>query len=302
MRHPKYPAPDPSVTSLIGYVEKYLKKSDADSYILLYYIENCPKFTDKSVIDNEGIWADKSDITEDELKKRKIWKNNKLVTLDNTNIKFINGKPQTPVVIGIRGRGLLGKFGPNHAADPIVTRYNKNTGDLEFVAGLRSDTNPPQWCIPGGMVDEGESVSATLKREFQEEVASTCEQNILDQVFKDGKVIYAGPTYGDPRTTDEAWIETYVVHYHIENDISEKIPLTKQEGENRAVAWISCKTANLYGDHKKFVNMVAANMWYKKFYRVRPNSKGAVKIATCIFTVFAVFIVWALIAYAMSFQ
>lgn len=23
---------------------------------------------------------------------------------------------------GLRGRGLLGRFGPNHAADPIVTR------------------------------------------------------------------------------------------------------------------------------------------------------------------------------------
>ena len=48
--------------------------------------------------------------------------------------------------------------------------------------------------------------------------------------------------------------------------------------------------------------MVAKNMWYKKFYRVRPNSKGAVKIASCILIVFAVFIVWVLIAYAMSFQ
>ena len=24
---------------------------------------------------------------------------------------------------GMIGRGLLGRFGPNHAADPIVTRY-----------------------------------------------------------------------------------------------------------------------------------------------------------------------------------
>ena len=24
---------------------------------------------------------------------------------------------------GMTGRGLLGRFGPNHAADPIVTRY-----------------------------------------------------------------------------------------------------------------------------------------------------------------------------------
>jgi len=24
---------------------------------------------------------------------------------------------------GMRGRGLLGRWGPNHAADPVVTRY-----------------------------------------------------------------------------------------------------------------------------------------------------------------------------------
>ena len=25
---------------------------------------------------------------------------------------------------GMVGRGLLGRWGPNHAADPVVTRYN----------------------------------------------------------------------------------------------------------------------------------------------------------------------------------
>ena len=31
---------------------------------------------------------------------------------------------------GIRGRGVLGKWGPNYAADPIVTRYDPETGKL----------------------------------------------------------------------------------------------------------------------------------------------------------------------------
>ena len=34
---------------------------------------------------------------------------------------------------GMKGRGLLGKWGPNHAADPIVTRYNPDTELLEVV-------------------------------------------------------------------------------------------------------------------------------------------------------------------------
>jgi ADP-ribose pyrophosphatase len=72
---------------------------------------------------------------------------------------------------GLRGRGRLGRWGPNHAADPIVTRWkrirpptanndgvvekmdevevNKDTNKpiLEFVAVLRDDTN--EWAIPG---------------------------------------------------------------------------------------------------------------------------------------------------------
>ena len=71
---------------------------------------------------------------------------------------------------GMIGRGLLGKYGPNHAADPIVMRpVIKQPGKFEFVAIQRADTK--EWAIPGGMVDAGEQISATLKREFMEETA-----------------------------------------------------------------------------------------------------------------------------------
>ena len=105
---------------------------------------------------------------------------------------------------GLAGRGVLGKYvqgiarfaksdlfshrwGPNHAADPIVTRWQREEGGqvvsdtktgkqvdtfrwscssgnvdtfqvqvLEFVAIQRKDTGA--WAIPGGMVDPGEKV------------------------------------------------------------------------------------------------------------------------------------------------
>jgi len=59
---------------------------------------------------------------------------------------------------GLKGRGVLGRWGPNHAADPIVTRWavdergekitKNNKYVLEFVAIQRRDNG--QWAIPGG--------------------------------------------------------------------------------------------------------------------------------------------------------
>lgn len=36
---------------------------------------------------------------------------------------------------GIRGRGLLGRWGPNHAADPIVTRWKRDTNNSKVTNG-----------------------------------------------------------------------------------------------------------------------------------------------------------------------
>ncbi len=72
----------------------------------------------------------------------------------------VHGRPINPVGrTGLTGRGRLGKWGPNHAADPVVTRWKtddkgKKVKDpqtkkfiLQFVAIQRSDTG--EWAIPG---------------------------------------------------------------------------------------------------------------------------------------------------------
>lgn len=42
-----------------------------------------------------------------------------------------NGRPLNPEGrTGLKGRGILGKWGPNHAADPVVTRW-KLTDNLK---------------------------------------------------------------------------------------------------------------------------------------------------------------------------
>jgi len=95
------------------------------------------------------------------------------------NYNVENGRPVNPCGrTGITGRGHLGKWGPNHAADPIVTKWKRSNSEkvihpksgkpvLEFVSIFRKKDH--EWAIPGGMVDPGENISQTLKREFAEE-------------------------------------------------------------------------------------------------------------------------------------
>ena len=47
-----------------------------------------------------------------------------------------------------------------------------------------------EWAIPGGMVDAGETVSATLKREFTEEALGNVSQESLDELWKNGVELY----------------------------------------------------------------------------------------------------------------
>lgn len=41
-------------------------------------------------------------------------------------------RPLNPVGrTGLKGRGLLGRWGPNHAADPIVSRWKRTNGMIQ---------------------------------------------------------------------------------------------------------------------------------------------------------------------------
>lgn len=147
--------------------------------------------------------------------------------------------PRNPVGrTGIRGRGCLGRWGPNHAADPIVTRWKRDDQQekvkhpvtllpiLQFIAIQRRDTK--EWAIPGGMIDPGELVSETLKREFGEETMNSLEANSekkeklktqVAEFFKNGSEIYRGYV-DDPRNTDNSWMETIAYHFHDEDGTS----------------------------------------------------------------------------------
>ncbi|XP_012226821.2 ADP-ribose pyrophosphatase, mitochondrial [Linepithema humile] len=183
------------------------------------------------------------------------------------------GYPLNPVGrTGIVGRGLLGRWGPNHAADPIVTRWKRdNTGAVEvdrhtgkrvlqFVAIQRRDSG--EWAIPGGMIDPGETVSTTLMREFMEEALNFLEkndtereglENSITEFFTKGDEIYKGYV-DDPRNTDNAWMETVAINFHDE-DSSVVGKLALQAGDDACnVRWMDVNhEINLYANHSEFV-------------------------------------------------
>lgn len=147
------------------------------------------------------------------------------------------GRPLNPVGrTGLAGRGLLGKWGPNYAADPIITRFNRETGSIELLAVQRKDNG--QWAIPGGMVDKGEEVSRTLARELREETG-------VELDMARGSLTYRGYV-DDPRNTDHAWMETTARHLHLAADIADRMSLRAGD-DARAVRWLPL-TAQTVGD------------------------------------------------------
>ncbi|XP_058465432.1 ADP-ribose pyrophosphatase, mitochondrial [Malaya genurostris] len=168
---------------------------------------------------------------------------------------------------GLRGRGLLGRWGPNHAADPIVTKWkinehghhviNETSGKriLQMCAIERHDCG--EWAIPGGMVDPGEIVSATLKREFMEEaMSSSSGTEEIERFFAGGKEIYKGYV-DDPRNTDNAWMETVAVNFHDE-DGSIVGQFNLHAGDDAAkVQWMDLgMDVKLYASHAFIVRKV----------------------------------------------
>ncbi len=226
-------------------VSDELVEWDADypDYDPAYYV--APEVLENDRTRKSGGWADPEDIgAAGELPKESF----------EGPIRFdAMGRPLNPRGrTGIAGRGLLGKWGPNYAADPIVTRLNAQFGDVEMLAVQRRDNG--QWAIPGGMVDAGEEISRTLTRELSEETGVSLDMSR-------GRLIYRGYV-DDPRNTDNAWIETTVRHLHL--DTAEAATLEPQAGSDaRTVNWLPLTERSLqklYAGHGYFVVSALAQL------------------------------------------
>jgi ADP-ribose pyrophosphatase len=183
------------------------------------------------------------------------------VTLEAAGLIGADGRPVNPSGrTGLRGRGLLGKWGPNQAADPIVTRFCPDRpGVLQLVCVKRRDTG--EWALPGGMT-EGKPITDTLLQEFMEEATSELSphdvvQEKLEALFlNSGKLVFQGVVDRDPRNTDNAWMETTVVHFHLDDPVLKNMDL--QAGDDAVgVSWVDVTPGMpLYANHSEFVGMI----------------------------------------------
>uniref|UniRef100_A0A914CXA9 Nudix hydrolase domain-containing protein n=1 Tax=Acrobeloides nanus TaxID=290746 RepID=A0A914CXA9_9BILA len=166
-----------------------------------------------------------------------------------TKYRIENKRPQNPFGrTGLQGRGTLGRWGPNHAADPIVSRFYN--GKLQFIAIERGDT--------GGMVDPGEDVNETLKREFTEEALDGIDDKTLEELWKTGVELYRGYV-DDHRNTDNAWMETVVVNFHDDKGILNEVKF-KAGSDAKNVRWLTISPSEclkLYASHEHFIRLFA---------------------------------------------
>ena len=171
-----------------------------------------------------------------------------------------NDKPVNPYPFPFSnnqvGRGRLGKWGPNHAADPVVIWCH---GDETFsvLCIYRTDVTELKPALPGGMIEikaDGtpECFTQTLKRELVEEAIDENSEGaqatrILQEHFDNGTILYKG-VVADPRNTGNAWIETVAMAVYVDDALVSKLNISRSgsnDGESRGAFWMPVTNANL---------------------------------------------------------
>ena len=225
-----------------------------------------PERDDDASVLAHPVWADAVHVDPDVLRARTTWKDGALVTLAEAGVDFdAQGKPVNPhVQTGRKGRGRLGKWGVNHAADPIVTR-GATPETRQILVVYRGDQEGLVPALPGGMVDvlpDGtlETFTRTCQRELCEEAvddaAREAARAVQDALAK-GTVVHAGYV-AEPRTTDHAWIETCAIHAHLDDATADALRLRTTgtaDGECKGALWMDASSGLdiMYADHGALV-------------------------------------------------
>jgi len=204
--------------------------------------------TPQKVLDNDrtkvaGGWADPEHVPALELARRGTLAPGGQLSFDD------DGWPLNPAgPTGRRGR-VLGKWGPNQAADAIVFRRAAGGGLELLVIRRRSG----EWALPGGMVDAGEEAVHAATRELEEETGV-----VVDMAR--GRQVFAGVVASDPRNTDNAWMETTAFALVLPDD--EAAALTPRAADDATeTRWMPVTREEvdaLYADHGALVGHALA--------------------------------------------
>ncbi|KAI0988321.1 hypothetical protein GJ496_004042 [Pomphorhynchus laevis] len=137
-----------------------------------------------------------------------------------------SGRPVNPIGrTGLRGRGCLNHWGPNHTYHFLISRWKDAYHQkLEFVSVYSLSLR--QWIIPETQASVTrcipDIVKATFIKELMNHTKVLSEQPLKKQMLEkfldddNAEVIYVG-YLDDTRNTDNAWLETTILSYH-DND------------------------------------------------------------------------------------
>uniref|UniRef100_A0A2K5ELM0 Transient receptor potential cation channel subfamily M member 2 n=1 Tax=Aotus nancymaae TaxID=37293 RepID=A0A2K5ELM0_AOTNA len=168
---------------------------------------------------------------------------------------------------GLRGRGSLSCFGPNHALHPVVTRWKRNEDGAICRKSIKKMLEvlvvklplSEHWALPGGSREPGETLPRKLKQILRQEHWPSFEK-----VLKHGSEVYKGYV-DDPRNTDNAWIETVAVsvHFQDQNDVELNRLNSNLHARDPGVSirWqVVDRRVPLYANHKTLLQKVAAEL------------------------------------------
>lgn len=241
-------------------------------------------YTSERVLSCREGWADRVDLVllspkervEVELYFNDIDTERKVSRISYTgHYKVEDGLPLNPIGrTGIVGRGALGRWGPNIAGDPLVTRWkydekgkcviSEGKPVMEFIAVKRADNK--MWALPGAILRPGEQCWDMLTKYFSLEALGSLmddpksRQEIdrkLMALSQKGQELYKGYA-DDARNTDNAWLETCVVNYHDDDGTILQHFEPRAGPGTKAVSWLTASSKlALHGLHLYFVKLAA---------------------------------------------